>query len=106
MKEHSVRKLPALNTNIGGYRWTGEHVHTQTHTHTPVSDTVSLSFVNSQTVSSEKWPLNTNVTKANGDIKDYWTKASGCSLHREPTASEERQKKMEKQINMKTCSHI
>lgn len=55
VKEHSVRKLPALNTNICGYRWTSEHVCTHTHTqpHTPVSgvlaSTVSLSVLSAVT---------------------------------------------------------
>lgn len=46
MKEHSVRKLPALNTNIRCCRWTGEHVRTQTHQSSRVlAATVSLSVL-------------------------------------------------------------
>lgn len=58
VKEHSVRKLQALNTNICGYRWTGEHVCTHANTNggewRARCHGVSLSFVNRQLVSSEK----------------------------------------------------
>lgn len=37
VKEHSVRKLPALHTNIRGYRWTGRHVHTHKLSQQPVT---------------------------------------------------------------------
>lgn len=53
MKEHSVRKLPALHANVA-LRWTGERAGARTPLTRARAHSVSLSFVNSQ------WELGEN----------------------------------------------